>query len=125
MFADFVFGSAEPATESPFEVRIVSLLPNPEGQDKGHEQVTIGNFTASDVNLDGWKLQDRAGNHFELTGTIPANDTLLITMHKFSMPLNNSGDDVTLSNLQGGDMHHVSYSAADAQSGKVVTFDSP
>jgi hypothetical protein len=70
-------------------------------------------------------LRDRAGNQFALTGSIPAQQPLTITMREFSMPLNNSGDDVSLLDPQGQVRHHVSYTAAQAQPGQMVTFDGP
>ena len=104
-------------------VRILSVLPNPDGPDEGREQVTIGNGTAEAVDLTGWMLRDRAGNRFALTDSVPAQQQLTITMREFSMPLNNSGDDVSLLDPQGQVRHHVSYTAAQAASGTVVTFE--
>jgi Lamin Tail Domain len=123
VFADFFFGSAEPPPPPVVAVRIRSLLPNPDGPDEGREQVTIGNVTAEEVNLAGWLLRDRAGNRFALEGMIPAREQLTVTMRAFSMPLNNSGDDVSLIDPQGQVRHHVSYTAAQAGSGTVVTFE--
>ena len=102
---------------------ILSLLPNPNGTDRGNEQVTIRNLTDNAVDLNGWKLRDRAGNEFLLSGIVPANGTHIITMSTFSMPLNNSGDDVLLIDPQGHTRHHVSYSASEAGSGLVVSFN--
>jgi endonuclease/exonuclease/phosphatase family metal-dependent hydrolase len=123
VFADFVFGGVEPPPPPAAAVRILSLLPNPEGPDEGREQVTIGNGTTEEVNLAGWTLRDRAGNRFALTGSIPAQQPLTITMHEFSMPLNNSGDDVSILDPQGQVRHHVSYLAIQAASGMIVTFE--
>jgi hypothetical protein len=106
-----------------FALRIRALLPNPEGPDEGREQVMLGNGTAEAVHLTGWTLRDRAGNRFTLTGVIPAQQQLTITMQEVSMPLNNSGDDVSLLDPQGQLRHHVSYSAGQAASGQVVTFE--
>jgi hypothetical protein len=125
VFADFVFGGAEPPVGIATGVRILGLLPNPDGPDEGREQVTIGNGTEAEVDLAGWMLRDRAGNRFVLTGIIPAQQELTITMRAFSMPLNNSGDDVALLDAQGQVRHHVSYSAAQAQAGAVVSVARP
>ena len=123
VYADFVFTASVTEPDPAIALRIVALLPNPEGADRGHEQVTIENFSPSQVELDGWKLQDRAGNVFMLEGTVPGNDTFLITMPDFSMPLNNSGDDVSLIDQQGRTAHHVTYSASDVEPGKIVRFN--
>ena len=111
VFADFVFGGTEPPQPPVVAVRIRALLPNPDGPDEGREQVTISNGTAEEVNLAGWMLRDRAGNRFTLTGVVLAQQQLMITMHAFSMPLNNSGDDVSLIDPQGQVRDHVSYSS--------------
>lgn len=121
VYAEFVLAAeVEPG---PTGIRIVSMLPNPEGQDAGKEEVTIGNFTASVVNLPGFKLVDKAGNEFGLSGTIPANGKLTIVMSSNSMPLNNaSGDEVRLLDAGGNELHKVSYTGAQAKSGKTVSF---
>ena len=123
VFADFVFGGVEPPPPITAGVKIFSLLPNPDGPDEGREEVTIRNGTAEEVNLDGWMLRDRAGHQFTLVGTIAAQQRLTIIMRKFSMPLNNAGDDVSLLDPQGQIRHHVSYTTAQAASGQVVTFE--
>jgi hypothetical protein len=46
-------------------------------------------------------------------------------MQEFSMPLNNSGDDVSLIDPQGQVHDHVRYSAAQAPPGQLVTFEQP
>jgi hypothetical protein len=120
VFADFVFGGVKPPPPPVAAVRMLSLLPSPEGPDEGREQVTLGNGTAEEVDLAGWLLRDRVGNRFALDGMIPAREQLTITMRACSMPLNNSGDDVSLSDPQGQVRHHVSYSSAQAGSGAVV-----
>jgi Lamin Tail Domain len=123
VFADFVFGDGGPPQPPPVAVRILSLLPNPDGPDEGREQVTIGNGTAEEVNLTGWMLRDRAGNRFTLTGSVPSQQQLTITMGEFSMPLSNFGDNVALLDPQSQVRNHVSYSAAQAQPGPLVTFE--
>ena len=123
VFADFVFGDEGPPPPPVGALRIHALLPNPDGADEGREQVTLGNGTTEEVNLVGWMLRDRAGNRFVLSGVLPAQQALTITMEVFSMPLNNSGDDVSLIDPQGQVRHHVTYSAVQAASGQVVTFE--
>ena len=123
VFAEFVFGGAEPPPPPVVAVRTLSLLPNPEGPDEGREAVTLGNGTADAVDLSGWLLRDRARNRFALEGVIPAREQLTITMRAFSMPLNNSGDDVSLLDPQGQVRHHISHTAAQAASGTVMTVE--
>lgn len=117
--AEFVFGAdEEPAPVS--QVRITALLPNPSGTDAGREEVTIGNLTISQVNLSGWKLRDESGNEFALSGVVAANSSRKFIMASNSMPLTNSGDEVTLIDNTGAVRHRVSYTQA--QSGHIVNF---
>jgi len=123
VYAEFAFGDdtpSDPVTAT--GVRLVSLLPNPAGDDKGRESVAIRNFTAAAVSLSGWKLKDAAGNTFALAGSIPAGGTLSIVMTNNSMPLNNNGDTVTLVDDSGAERHSVSYVGSQATSGNVVEF---
>jgi hypothetical protein len=87
VFADFVLGGG--GIEPPSGVRIASMVPDPVGEDKGHEQVTIANGTSGALNLTGWLLRDRGQNEFKLTGTVPVSNSLIITMIAATMPLNN------------------------------------
>jgi endonuclease/exonuclease/phosphatase family metal-dependent hydrolase len=119
--AEFIF--EEEPSNPPVGIRIISLLPNPHGQDAGREEVTIGNFTTSQLNLQGWKLRDRAGKLFTLTGIVPANSKLTIIMTVNSMPLNNDGDEVELLDSQGVVKHKVTYSTSEVISGVPILFD--
>ena len=121
VFAEFVFG-VEPEEPTPVsQVRITSLLPNPAGADAGREEVTLGNFTGSSVSLSGWKLRDASGNEFGLTGAVAAGARRTFVMASNSMPLTNSGDEVTLIDNTGTTRHLVSYTEVQAKSGQVVT----
>jgi len=94
---------AVPATTRivPNGVEIAALLPNPDGRDEGNEKVVIRNRTARLVDLKGWRLRDAAGNQFGLSGTVVALGNLEITPNAPSMPLNNDGDEVVLTDLTG------------------------
>ncbi len=121
VFAEFSFG-AEPGTNGLSAVRISALLPNPMGADNGKEVVVLRNDGSSPVNLAGWKLRDKAGNEFLLNGTIAGADELWITMTNFSMPLNNSGDEISLFDPQVNKRHQVSYSAGNVTEGQEIPF---
>jgi endonuclease/exonuclease/phosphatase family metal-dependent hydrolase len=120
VFADFAFGDG--AIEPPSGVRIVSLLPNPDGTDAGREEVTIGNFTSAALSLNGWTMRDRTGSQCQLSGLIPTNSRLTIRLPANVMPLGNNGDEVELRDNTGTVRHKVSYTAGDAVSGRLVVF---
>lgn len=121
VYADFEFGSDDPGVPVA-QIRIVSLLPNPTGEDARHEEVTIGNTTASPLNLSGWKLRDASSNQFSLSGTVQAGGKITITMTSNSMPLTNSGDEISLIDPQGNLRHQVSYISSQAKPGQVIVF---
>jgi lamin tail-like protein len=118
VFADFALGDvpAEPGEG----VRIASLLPNPTGQDAGHEQITIANGTTSALSLTGWTLRDRGQNSFALSGTIAPGSSVTVTLSPNTMPLNNDGDEVFLIDNAGMIRHKVEYDAGQVQAGVVI-----
>ncbi len=122
VFADFTLGATAEEPPPPI-LRIVALLPNPDGEDHGNEMVTLANGGADAVSLNGWRLRDRAGNQFMLEGSVPANDELRIVMTTFAMPLNNSGDRVTLLDPQQNPVSVVEYNSSQVASGVEVLFD--
>jgi hypothetical protein len=104
-------------------IRIIALLPNPRGDDPGHETLTLKNFGDQDVVLAGWILVDRAGNEFDLDGTLGANQELTITLPSGVLPLNNSGgDEITLFSDNGTQQDQVRYAGSEATEGTVLTF---
>ena len=121
VYADFVFTLEDPTLPPPTGLRIVALLPNPRGKDDFREQVTLENPTSQDIGLQGWRLLDVAANEFKFSGTIPANSTLTVTMARGAF-LNNLGDEVWLVDPSGVAGPHLTYTAAQAKKGKVVTF---
>lgn len=123
VYADFTLTAESPGGGGPATgIRIVSLLPDPAGDDRGKEQVTLGNFTGGAVSLAGWKLKDRGGNTYALAGSLNPGEKKTITMTQFTMPLNNSGDSVTLLDDQGQERDQVTYQASQVQQGKVIAF---
>ena len=104
----------------PNGIRIIALLPNPNGTDAGHEQVTIAN-TRDDfdypLSLKGWRLVDKAGNEFPLVGTLDPGKPLIVTMTESTMPLNNNGDEVLLIDAEGVGRSRVSYVESQVRSG--------
>ena len=104
-------------------LRIAALLPDPEGEDEGQEQVTLENTSAAAaVALKGWKLRDRSGNEYPLSGSVTAGHQLVLTLPAGSLPLNNAGDEVVLISPQGKEHQRVSYKAGQVKGGKAIRF---
>ncbi len=59
-------------------VRIVSLLPNPVGDESQNEAVTLRNEGTAAVSLNGWRLRDAAGRFWHLGGTLDAGDEFTV-----------------------------------------------
>ena len=106
----------------PNGVMIVGLLPNPEGRDAGNEQVIIANSTGQSIDFSGWKLVDRAGNTYRLSGLAKPGGLLAVTMTEPTMPLNNDADTVVLVDRDGVGRSRVSYSESQVRAGATVRF---
>lgn len=122
VYADFVLRSGDAPAPASAGIRISSLLPNPQGTDNNHEEVTLANSTSSDVDLAGWVLRDLAGNEYALEGALGSGASRVITLQRGAM-LNNMGDEVWLIDSSGEIVSHRVYSASDAQSGMAVIFN--
>jgi len=106
-------------------VRIIELLPNPTGDDSGHETVTLKNFGEQEVALTGWRLIDKAGNEFALEGILQSGAQQTITLPSGSLPLNNSGgDEITLFSDDGTEQDKVRYSGSEVNEGQPIAFGS-
>lgn len=127
VFADFVFGGLEDDDEdvpvSLSGLRIAAVLPDPVGVDEGQEEVRLRNTSSTAISLSGWTLQDRAGNTVALSGSIASGVTRGVRIAGLSMPLNNSGDDLSLITPTGEIHHHVTYNAAQVVRGQFVEFE--
>ena len=102
------------ATDS---ITITNALPNPSGTDAGNETVTL-TYSGSDItDISGWSLRDQSGRTYTFgSGTQLKPEDNEIRLLVNSMPLNNSGDTITLfdpSGVQVGDIFE--YSASDVQ----------
>ena len=84
-------GALGPRAAGQVEVRIVALLPNPVGDEREDEAVTLRNVGAAPVRLDGWLLRDAAGATWSLSGTIEPGDERTFLRSGQAMALNNSG----------------------------------
>jgi endonuclease/exonuclease/phosphatase family metal-dependent hydrolase len=128
VYADFDFGGPgggnppPPPPESP-ALRIVALLPDPDGPDPGNEWVELRSAAAAAVTLDRWRLRDRVGNEFRLEGTVDPGATRRFALPARVLTLNNDGDTVELVDKDGVARHRVEYTATQVRRGRVVTFE--
>lgn len=103
-------------------LEIAALLPDPAGQDAGHETVTLRNTGAEARRLDGWKLVDRAGNQMGLEDVVVPADGAQEVVVRNRLSLNNTGDDVKLVDGDGNTISQVSYTKDQVVSGQPLFF---
>lgn len=107
--------------EDPAAPLMVEIQPNPEGDDAGAEWVEFANPTPAPLDLDGFELTDHdscfaSGEgftedyHWELSGTIPAQGHLVLTLPEDCLNLRNgeAGDDLELVR-EGQTLQRVAY----------------
>ena len=126
-------GKPQMVLESPWQItdtppespvpHIHSVLPNPEGSDRGNETITVRNPSCGSISLDNWSVQDAAGAMDTLSGILPANSTHTFRLKK--VRLNNDGDTLQLLDPEGHALHSISYTADDVQEGQPIHFEAP
>jgi uncharacterized protein YukJ len=102
-------------------VYIAAALVNPIGPAPERETVTLLNRSPQTIDLNGWALANRAKAKHTLSGSLPAGQTLVVTMPQ-QVPLSNDGGIITLLDKAGLKVHGVSYTKADAKEGWTIVF---
>ncbi|KAK0712032.1 hypothetical protein B0H67DRAFT_586847 [Lasiosphaeris hirsuta] len=127
-WANFLSPEVPPPTREEDEladspVAIVQALVNTPGPD-GHpstapETVTLANRTAKEVDLSGWRIRNKTGQHETLSEglSIAAEASLMFEVPR--APLSNAGGTITLLNGEGLKVYGVSYSKEQAAGGTV------
>jgi L-ascorbate metabolism protein UlaG (beta-lactamase superfamily) len=94
---------------------IVSLLPDPTaGPDRLFEEVTLHNTGSTDINLDGWFLQDESGRVWSLGGLGIMAPGSQATVRRDAMPmsLNNDGDIIRLIDPSNSEIDRFRYNSS-------------
>jgi hypothetical protein len=97
------------------DVRIIRLLPHPQGDQAQNEEATIRNYSPKPVSLKGWKLRDSTGRFWLLDemGTLASageqGDQKTIQRHGQAMAMNDDGDTIQLEDVTGKVIHSVTY----------------
>ena len=77
---------------------IKEFLPNPIGNDKEGEYITLFNNGDVGVFLDGWRVQDAGGKLYQLTGELAPGKELVLFYTQTGISLNNNGEYLSLFN---------------------------
>ena len=105
-------------------IKIVAALVNPEGDDVGHETVTLINLAPTVVDLSGWFIADKNKNRSVIGNLLlNAGVTAVVKLDGKGAQLGNSGGIITLLNPKGIKQDGVSYTKEQAAlSGWTVLF---
>ncbi len=103
---------AAPPVQPQASVRIESVLPNPLGDDEQLEEVTLRNTGTQTELLNGWKLRDRSGFDWNLSGSIAPGESTVFRRNGQRMSLNNNGDDVILLDANQTERDRFSYTSS-------------
>lgn len=90
-------------------VQIQALLPNPEGNEREGEAVSVINLGAASASVAGWTLRDKTGRTWSLSGSIPAGQCRQFKRQGQAMVLRNGGDVVELVDDGNVVAHTVEY----------------
>jgi endonuclease YncB( thermonuclease family) len=103
-------------------VVVVAALPDPVGDDRGHETVTLINTTTGTVTLDDWALHTTGGaTPHRLKGSLPAGAVAQVTLDGV-VRLGQRGDTITLTDADGTAVDRVSYKAGEVHTGRTICF---
>ncbi|WP_339692578.1 CehA/McbA family metallohydrolase [uncultured Parasphingorhabdus sp.] len=93
------------------DLRIVSMIPDPLGDDFTNEQITFRNIGSGPIDLAGWRVRDLAGNVWELDvlASIAAGEDKTLVRNGAPMSLNNGGDKIELVAPEGTVVQSVTY----------------
>lgn len=104
-------------------VQIIAALVNPEGEDSGHETVTLINLAPDTVNLSGWFIVDKNKNRSLISNMLlKPGATGVVRLDGQGAELGNNGGIITLLDPEGLKQHGVSYTKEQGLSGWTVLF---
>lgn len=106
------FDLSDGAGASTQTINLTSILPNPAGNENQNELAEITNEGSSEVSLDGWRLVDRGGSHWELSGTIAPDSSITIRRDGQRMAMTNTGDTIELRDSDNRLIDSITYSSA-------------
>lgn len=101
-------------------IKIKEVLPNPVGVDRLGEYIILVNDGDEAVSLTNWKIKDKSGKEFSLSGYVIAPGSgLEFSANVTGIILNNSDELIELLGPDGGVEDSLSYTGAIAE-GQVV-----
>ena len=119
----FEFAAGPTSSPGPPSVRIVSIVPDPVGDDFAEEQITLRNSGTTPIRLTGWQVRDLADRRWSLDsgGELPPGAELTLKRNGQAMSMNNSGDQIELLDPTGTSVQVFKYDQA--RVGEVIPYD--
>jgi hypothetical protein len=77
--------------------------------------------TSTDINLQSWKIADRAGRTQQLGGVVAAGEMLRVSLGA-NIALGNEGGALSLVDPSGATIDHVIYTEAQVKPGRTIVF---
>ncbi|WP_462222470.1 S8 family serine peptidase [Ferruginibacter sp.] len=102
-------------------LKIISALVNPSGDDYGNEKISMLNSSAQSTNLSGWSFLVK-GRKQVLSGQINGGEAITVKVDPSKMALSNKGATISLLDPQGNKIQDAVYKAADVKVGEAVVF---
>ncbi|MBI2415813.1 MAG: lamin tail domain-containing protein [Candidatus Kerfeldbacteria bacterium] len=93
-------------------VSIVELLPNPSGSESSDEFIELYNDSTDTIDLTDWMVSDATATDYVLSGSIGANQYLVIYREASHLALNNTGDTVELFHPDGALVDTITYTGS-------------
>jgi uncharacterized protein YukJ len=104
-------------------VQIIAALVNPEGDDSGHETVTLINLSPKTIDLSGWFIADKNKNCSLISNfSLNPGATGVVKLDGQGAQFGNNGGIITLLDPRGIKYHGVSYTKEQTRSGWTVLF---
>lgn len=95
------------------DVVIDSVLANPKGKDGGNEIIMIKNNLNKDINLEGWKIEDKSGHKYIFSSLIfKAKESKKILQSDFKFTLKNSEEELFLYDPAGNLIDEIKWKNA-------------
>lgn len=97
------------------DVRIIAALVNPEGDDPGHETVTVVHAGPNSLSTVDWKIIDKNGNasHIDVDSLQPGTPHV-VRLDGKGVQLSNKGGSIAIQDPNGAIVDYVTYSKAQA-----------
>ncbi len=106
---------APPKSYLPDSIIFYKIMPNPDGNDKGSETITIKSNLGDLVDLKGWKIKNSKEKEYELLSqTISSQEKVILDPSAFGLTLTNKADQLSLIDPVGNLIDRINWNDVNA-----------